>query len=215
MCRLASMTSRSVLAKYDAFGYASPTRPIISLKLTILDATAAPPASGPAMPRASLKVLLIADQDVGGGRDLGKDRAKLLLAALPERRTVVQVERDPRTVPLRGPGDLKAEAARVRRQRSDHARQMQDPRPLPTEDPVEVEVVHVERAADLTGAVVVHARTAATSTAVGNVELMPITPRRPLRDLRTLIGHVPAGEIMLDQRRDRTARNKRRQHLHR
>ena len=27
--------------------------------------------------------------------------------------------------------------------------------------------------------------------------------------------HVPAGEIMLDQRRDRTVRNKRRQHLHR
>src|SRR5215207_6581236 len=162
-----------------------------------------------------LEVLLVADQDVGGGRDLGKDRAKLLLAALPERRTVVQVERDPRTVPLRGPGDLKAEAARVWRQRSDHARQMQDPRPLPTEDPVEVEVVRVERAADLTGAVVVHARTAATSTAVGDVELVPITPRRPLNDLRTLIGHVPAGEIMLDQRRDRTARNKRRQHLHR
>ena len=54
---------------------------------------------------------------------------------------------------------------------------MQDPRPLLTEDAIEVEVVHIERAADLAGAVVVHARAAATSTAVGDVELMPIAPR--------------------------------------
>ncbi len=209
------MTSRSVLAKYEAFGYAS-----LDAADHLFEAVDFRCHRGAAGLRAldaerELEVLLIADQDVGGGRDLGKDRAQLLLAALPERRAVVQVERDPRTVPLRGPGDLEAEAAGVRRQRSDHARQMEDPRALLTEDAVEVEVVHVEHAADLTGAVVVYARAAATSTAVGDVELMPIAPRRPLRDLRTLIDHVPAGEIMLDQRRDRTVCNKRRQDLYR
>ena len=181
------MTSRSVVAKYDAFGVCLADAADHLFEAVDLRCHRASAGFRARDAERELEVLLIADQDVGGGRDLGKDRAKLLLAALPERRTVVQVERDPRTVPLRSPGDLKAEAARVWRQRRDHARQMQDLRPLLTEDPIEVEVVHVERAADLTGAVVVHARAAATSTAVGDVELMPITPRRPLRDLGTLI----------------------------
>ena len=64
--------------------------------------------------QAELEVLLVADEDVGDAGDLVEDRAQLLLAALPERGPVVQVEGDARAVLLGGPGELQAEASRSR-----------------------------------------------------------------------------------------------------
>jgi hypothetical protein len=97
---------------------------------------------------------------------------------------VVEVERDPRAVLLGRAGELEAEAAGLGRQRGDQAGQVHDLHALAPEDPLEVEVLDVQRAADLAGAVVVDARPARAQAAVGQVELVAVPPGAALRDLR-------------------------------
>ena len=137
--------------------------------------------------QAELEVLLVAHQDVGHAGDLAEHLAQLFLAVLPERGAMIQVEGDPRAVFLGGPGQLQAERARLGRERRDQARQVDDLHALPAEDPLQIEILDVERPADFAGAVVVHSRPARAAAAVGDVELVAIAPRPALLDLRALV----------------------------
>ena len=165
--------------------------------------------------QAELEVFLVADQDVGEPGDFRENLVQLGLAAFPERRAVVEVERDRRAVLLGRPGDLQAERARFRRERPDQPRQVHDLHAVGTEDALQVEVGGVQRAADLTGPVVVHARPARAAATIREVELMPIAPRPAGVDVRAFIVDVPAGQVVLDEPRDGAAGDERRQHLHR
>ena len=65
------------------------------------------------------------------------------------------------------------------------------------------------------GSIVVDTGTASTITAVGQVDLVAVTPGPPLVTLRTLVVDVPASQVIFDQASNRAALDKRRQHLHR
>ena len=78
---------------------------------------------------------------------------------------------------------------------------------------VQVEILHVQQPSHLARAVVPDTRTALSEPAVGDVELMPVTPRTALLDLRPLIIHVTRGEIVLDVARERTVLKVRRRPL--
>ena len=78
------------------------------------------------------------------------------------------------------------------RQRADQARQVDDLHAFLAEDPVQVEILHVQRPAHFAGAVVPHARAARAVAAVGDVELVAVAPRPALRHLLAFVVHVPA-----------------------
>ena len=65
-------------------------------------------------PQAELEVFLVAHQDVGDPGDLGEDFAQFLLAALPERSAVVQVEGDAGVILFGGARQRQAELAASR-----------------------------------------------------------------------------------------------------
>jgi len=79
---------------------------------------------------------------------------------------------------------------------------VQDLDALGAEQPVEVELVDAELAADLAGAVVPDAGGAAAEARVGDVELVPEAPGVALVELRALVAHVALAQVGLDERRD-------------
>ncbi len=82
---------------------------------------------------------------------------------------------------------------------------MQDLNAFLAEDPVEVEILDVQHASDLTRTVVVDTRSAHAVTAVGDVELVAIAPGPALVEFLALIVDVAVSQFALDQRRDRAA----------
>ena len=166
-------------------------------------------------PQGQLEVLLIAGQDVGNPGNLGKNPVQLFFTVLPERRAVVEVKGDPGAVLFGRPRQLETEDARLGRQGRDQAGQVQDLHPFPAEDAVQVKVLHIQGAADFTGAVVMDARPARAVAAVGDVELVPVAPRPALLHLLALVGHVAASEVVLDQAGDRAVLDEGGQHLDR
>ena len=146
--------------------------------------------------------------------DLQEDLAQFLLAVLPERGPVIEIEGNARAVCLGRAGKFQAEGARLGRQCRDESRQVHDLHALAAEDPLQVEVLHVQRPADFAGAIVVHDRAARPVAAVGEIELVTIAPRPALLDLLPLVVHVPARQIVLDEARDRAVLDERRQHFH-
>ena len=165
--------------------------------------------------QAELEVLLVADEDVRDGADLGEDVVQFLLAADPEGGAVVEVESDARAVLLRGAGDLQAELAGVGAQRGDQAGQVHDLHPFLPEDAVEVEIFHVEGASHFTGAVVPDTRSAGTVAAVGDVDLVTVAPGAALRHLGTLEVHPAAAQVGLDERGERAPLDEGRENLDR
>ena len=106
LCAFTLITSRRVVANNVVSGYCCLTRLIISLKLSILATISLPPASGPRMPKAQLKILLVTDQNVRQAGDFFERGRQLRLATFPERSPMIQVERDPRTMFLGRPERL-------------------------------------------------------------------------------------------------------------
>ena len=139
---------------------------------------------------------------------------ELLLAALPEGGAVIQVEGDARAVLLRGAGDLQAETAGFGAQRRDQAGQVHDLHALLPEDAVEVEVLDVQRTAHLAGAVVPDARAAGAVAAVGDIDLVPVSPRAALFHFGPLEVHAAPAQVGLDERGERTSLHEGREDLH-
>ena len=82
-----------------------------------------------------------------------------------------------------------------------------------TEQALQVKVLHVQRAANLTGAVVGHARAALAVAAVGYVELMAIAPGAALLDFHALVLYVTAAQVILYEARYRGILDEGGQHL--
>ena len=90
---------------------------------------------------------------------------------------------------------------------------MQDLHTLPAKQTLQIKILDVQRAADFAGAIVMDSRPARAKTAVGDVELMPVTPWPALRDIHTFVSHVATAQVALDHGGNRTVRNKCRQDL--
>ncbi len=165
--------------------------------------------------QTQLEILLVAHKDIGHAGNLREDRPQFLFPALPERRPVVQVKGNACAVLLRRTGQFEAEGARLGRKRAHQAGQVHDLHPLLAENPVQIEVLHVQRPADLAGPIVPHAGPPRSATTVGNVDLVPVTPRAALLHLLALVVHVTAGEVVLDELGHRAALDERRQDLDR
>src|SRR3954469_25804471 len=80
---------------------------------------------------------------------------------------------------------------------------------------LEVEVLHVQRAAHFAGSIVPDARTARPEAAVRNVELVPVSPGAALWNFGPFVIHISPAEIILNHLRDGTALDERCQNLHR
>ena len=162
-----------------------------------------------------MEVFLVAYEDVGVTCDFGEDLVQFLLTALPERCAVVEVETDAGAVLLRGAGEFEAEAAGVRAEGADEAGEMYNLHSFLPEDALEVEVLHVQSAANLTGTVVPNARAAGAVSAVGHIDLMAVSPGTALLYLRAFEFHSAAAEIALDEMSERTAFHESGKDLHR
>src|SRR5688572_30454159 len=81
------------------------------------------------------------------------------------------------------------------------------------EDAIEIEVFHVERAADFTSAIIPNARPARTEPAVGDVELVAVTPWPTLWNLDPFVINVTAAKVVLDHLRDGAPFHEGGQHL--
>ena len=164
---------------------------------------------------AELEVLFVADEDVGHAADLGEDVVQFLLAALPEGSAVVEVKADAGAVFLGGAGYLETEFAGVGAERGDESGKVDYLHAFLPEDAVEVEILHIERTAYLTGTVVPDAGSAGTVTAVGYVDLMAVAPGTALRNLGTFEVHSAGTEVALDDGGERAALDEGREDLHR
>ena len=154
---------------------------------------------------AELEVLLVADEDVGHAGDLVERLAELGLASLPEGGAVVEVEGDERAVLLGGLGDREAALGRLGAHGGDEAGEVEDLHAFLAEDALDVVVLRVERAADLAGAVVPHARRAEAEAGVRDVELVAVAPGTALRHLLRLVRDVARAQLGLDEGRHRAA----------
>ena len=140
---------------------------------------------------------------------------QFLFAALPEGCAEVKVETDARAVLLCGAGYLQAEAACVGAEGGDEAGHMHYLHSLLAENAVQIEVLHVQQAAYLTGTVVPNARAAGAVAAVGDVDLMAVSPGASLRYFRALEIHPAGAEIALYEGCEGVALHEGGEHLHR
>ncbi len=76
---------------------------------------------------------------------------------------------------------------------------MQYLNPFFAEQPVEVEILYIQSPAHFPGTVIMYPRTPGAVAAVGNIELMPVTPGASLVNFNTFICHMPAGEVIPDE----------------
>ena len=90
---------------------------------------------------------------------------------------------------------------------------MQDLHTLFHEQAVEIEILHIQRAADFARAVVGHARAAHAKAAIGNVELVAVTPGAALRHFRALVIDAAAAQVALDEFGDGAILHKGGQHF--
>ena len=81
---------------------------------------------------------------------------------------------------------------------------MDDLDSLFSENLIKVKIFDIEQSSDFACAVVLHAGSAAAVSAVGEVELVTVSPGTALLYLRSLVSHVAAGEVVFDHAGDRT-----------
>lgn len=177
-----------------------------------MPARSLPPGLGAFDAQRQLEVLFVANQNVGAGGDFREDVAQLFLAALPEGSAVVEVEADLGAVVVRVLAQLKAELAGLGRQRRKQAGNVHHAHAVGDENALEIKVLGLQRAADFTGAVVVHARAAHAEAGVCNVELVTIAPRAALLNFGSFVADVATAKLTLDKGSDRAAGDKRGQH---
>ncbi len=139
---------------------------------------------------------------------------EFLLTASPEGCAVVKVEADAAAVALCGAGDLEAEAAGFGAEGRDEAGQMHYLHAFLAENTLEVEILYVKQPAHFPGAVVPHARAAGTVSAVGDVDLVPVSPGASLRHFRAFEIHSAGAEIALDESGERTSFHEGGEHLY-
>ena len=89
---------------------------------------------------------------------------------------------------------------------------MEDSHPLLAEDPGDIKLIDTQGAPHLAGAVVPHPRCPESKAAVGDVELMAITPGPALVYLNPFIADIPRVQLTLDEGRHRTTFDKLGQH---
>ena len=81
------------------------------------------------------------------------------------------------------------------------------------EDPVEVEILDAEHAADFAGTIVCHARAAGSDAAICQIDLVAVSPGAALVEFGAFDIHVPAGKVILNKAGDRAAGYESRQDL--
>ncbi len=154
---------------------------------------------------AELEVFFVAHEDVGGTGDLGEDGVEFVLAVDPEGGAVVEVEGDAGVVAFGCTGEFETELSGLGREGGDEAGEVDDLDTFASEDAVEIEVFDVESAPDFTGAIVMDAGATGSGAAVGEVELVAVAPGAILFDFLAFVGHVTAGEVILDETGDGAA----------
>lgn len=158
--------------------------------------------------QAQLEVLLIAHQHVGRRGDLVEGLPQFLLTALPEGGPVVEVEAHQGAVLLGCPGQLQAAPGGLRAHGGDEAGDVQDRHSLLPEDPGDVKLVDAQGPPHLPGPVVPHPGGPEAEAAVGDVELVAVTPGSALVHLNPLVADVSGAELGLDESGDGAALDK-------
>ena len=80
---------------------------------------------------------------------------------------------------------------------------------------VKVEILDIQRPANLSRSVVPHPRTAGAVAAVSDIDLVAVPPRSSLRDFRSLEIHPPGAKVRLYESGERASLDKGGQHLDR
>src|SRR5690554_4176681 len=149
--------------------------------------------------QAELVVFLVANQYVGYRSYFGKDFTQFFFAAFPEGGAVVQVEGYAGAVLFGSAGQFQTEVSGVGRKGRDESRKVHNLHAFLTENAVQIEVLHVERASHFACAVVLNTGTTRAVTAVGNVELVAVAPGVALLHFRAFILHVAVAQVALDE----------------
>ena len=154
---------------------------------------------------AKLEVLLVADEHVGQRRNLTERLGEFLLTALPECRAVIEIERNERTVLLRGLCQRKAALRCLMAHSRDEAGQVQDSDTLLPEDTLDIKIFDRKCPTNFTSTVIPETRCAQTKAGVRNIKLVPIAPRPALFDFDTLKADIPRAKLPLDEIRNGAA----------
>ena len=132
---------------------------------------------------AKLEILLVADEHVGQRRNLTERLGEFLLTAFPERRAVIEIERNERAVLLRGLCQRKAALRCLMAHSRDQTGQMQNADTLLPEDTLHVKIFDRKCPTNFTSTVIPETRRAQTKAGVGDVKLVPVSPGAALLDL--------------------------------
>jgi len=92
---------------------------------------------------------------------------------------------------------------------------MDDLNTLLNKYPVKVKIFDIQGTTHLTGTVVLYPWTACTVTAVGDIELVAVSPRISLLNFYPFVGHVAAQQVIFDHFGNRTILYKGGQNLYR
>jgi hypothetical protein len=79
---------------------------------------------------------------------------------------------------------------------------------LPAKDPIQVKIVYVQGSSYLAGTVIMNSRPAGAVAAIGDIELVTVTPWSTLIHVPGFIINVAAGKIVLYESGDRTVLDK-------
>ena len=146
-----------------------------------------------------MEIFFVADEHVGQRCKFAECLGKRILAAFPERRAVIEIERNERTVLLRGLCQRKAALRCLMAHSRDEAGQVQDSDALLTEDALHVKIFDRKCPTNFTSTVIPETRCAQPKAGIRNVELVPIAPRPALFDIQPLKADVPCAELPLDE----------------
>src|SRR5690606_31259535 len=112
---------------------------------------------------------------------------------------VVQVEGYAGAVLFGSAGQFQTEVSGVGRKGRDESRKVHNLHAFLTENAVQIEVLHVERASYFTSTVVLNTGTARAVAVVGNVELVTVTPRIAILHHRAFVLHVAVTQVAIDE----------------
>ena len=146
-----------------------------------------------------MEIFFVADEHVGQRRDLAECLGKRILAAFPERRAVIEIERNERTVLLRGLCQRKAAFRRLVAHGCNQAGQVENADTLLPEDTLDIKIFDRKCPTNFTSTVIPETRCAQPKAGIRNVELVPIAPRPALFDIQPLKADVPCAELPLDE----------------
>ncbi|CDC63225.1 unknown [Clostridium sp. CAG:448] len=156
---------------------------------------------------AELKVFLIADQNIGKGRNAAKGAAQFLLAPFPEGGAVIEVKADQTAVFLGFFGNGKAGCSGFLAHGGDQSGQVQNAHAVADKDAVKVEIRGAQGSADLAGTVIPYPRRTQTESAVRDVELVPVSPGTSLRHFNVGIIDPALAQFSFNKGGNRTACN--------